>query len=119
MLPGVLKSYNNKVHNVIKTTPQLASEKPGSIQRINYQNNFENERSSIRNKRPKFKVGDRVRMFKWKSHFEKGYTAKWTREIFVVSKVNSTVPVTYEVEDLHGEEITGRFYEHELQHTEF
>ena len=48
---------------------------------------------------------------RWKSHFEKGHTAKWTQEIFIVRKVNNTVPVTYELEDEEGEEIVGRFYE--------
>jgi transposase InsO family protein len=118
LLPDVLKRYNNKVHSTIRTTPQIASDNPEKISRIMYKNNFENEMHLKRKKR-KFKVGARVRMFKWKSHFEKGYTAKWTREIFIVKKVNSTVPVTYELEDEEGEEIIGRFYEHELQHTDF
>ena len=72
-----------------------------------------------RPRKPKFKVGDRVRMFKWKSHFEKGYTAKWTSEIFVVKKLNYSAPHTYELQDLEGEDIIGRFYENELQHTDF
>jgi len=57
-------------------------------------------------------------MFKWKSHFEKGYTSKWTPEIFIVCKVNSNVPVTHEVEAEDGEEIIENFYENELQHTD-
>ena len=118
LLPDIVRRYNNKVHSTIGTTPQKASDNPNSIQRVMYKNNFENERT-LPKKKPKFKVGQRVRMFKWKSHFEKGYTAKWTREVFLVRKVNSTSPVTYELEDLEGEEIIGRFYEHELQHTDF
>ena len=51
--------------------------------------------------------------------FWKGHTAKWTQEIFIVRKVNNTVPVTYELEDKEGEEIVGRFYENELQHTDY
>lgn len=118
LLPDGLKKYNNKVHSTIGTTPQKASDDPRSIQRIMYLNNIENERTLPKSK-PKFKVGNRVRIFKWKSHFEKGYTAKWTREIFIVKKLNSTAPVTYELEDEEGEDIVGRFYENELQHTDF
>ena len=102
LLPGVLKKYNNKIHNTTKTTPQKASDDPLTIRRIMYKNNFENE-TKLRRKKPKFKVGQRVRMFKWKSKFEKGFTAKWTREVFKVKKVNATAPVTYELEDLEGE----------------
>jgi len=118
LLSDVVKTYNNKVHRTIGTTPQKASDNPKTIIYKVYKNNFENELMSLK-KKPKFKVGDRVRMFKWKSLFEKGYTAKWTHEIFIVSKINNTTPVTYEVEAQDGEEIIGKFYENELQHTEF
>ena len=118
LLSDVVKTYNNKVHRTIGATPQEASDNPKSIVNKVYKSNFENELMPLKRK-PKFKVGDRVRMFKWKSHFEKGYTAKWTSEIFRVKKVNNTAPVTYEVEAEDGEEIFGRFYENELQQTDF
>ena len=47
--------------------------------------------------------------------FDKGYTPNWTEEVFVVDKVLSTKPVTYEIVDSMGEEIEGTFYEKELQ----
>jgi len=118
LLPGVVKTYNNKNHRTIGTTPQIASDNPKSIVHKVYRNNFQNE-LKLAKRKLKFKVGDRVRMFKWKSHFEKRYTSQWTPEIFIVYKVNSTVPVTYEVEAEDGEEIIGKFYENELQHTDF
>ena len=93
------------------------SENPASIRGIVLKNNIENDLTLPR-KKSKFKVGNRVRIFQWKSHFEKGHTAKWTQEIFIVRKVNNIVPVTYELED-EGEEIVGRFYENELQHTDY
>ena len=67
--------------------------------------------------KPKFKVGDRVRISKYKNIFAKGYTQNWSEEVFVVSKIKNTVPWTYVVSDLNGEEITGSFYEKELQKT--
>ena len=65
--------------------------------------------------KPKFKVGDRVRIPKYKHKFKKGYERNWTSEIFVVDKVLNTNPITYELKDLQGEIIKGSFYENELQ----
>ena len=65
-------------------------------------------------KDPKFKVGDLVRVSKYKNIFDKGYILNWS-EVFVVSKIKNTVPWTYVVNDLNGAEITGSFYEKELQ----
>ena len=62
-------------------------------------------------KDPKFKVGDQVRIWKYKNIFAKGYTPSWSEEVFVVSKIKNTVPWTYVVNDLNCEEITGSFYE--------
>ena len=52
-----------------------------------------------------------------KNIFAKEYAANWSEEIFVVSKIKNTVPGTYLINDLSGEEITGSFYEKELQKT--
>ena len=65
-------------------------------------------------KDPKFKVGDLVRVSKYKNIFDKGYILNWS-EFFVVSKIKNTVSWTYVVNDLNGAEITGSFYEKELQ----
>ena len=66
-------------------------------------------------KDPKFKVDDHVRISKYKNIFAKGYAPNWLEEAFVVSKIKNTVPWTCVVSDLNGEEITGNFYEKELQ----
>ena len=66
-------------------------------------------------KDPKFKVGDYVRIYK--NIFAKGYTPNWSEEVFVVNKIKNTIPWTYVISDLNGEEVTGRFYERELQKT--
>ena len=74
-----------------------------------------NEDSNKRN--PKFKVGDNVRISKYKNIFAKGYVPNWLEEIFVFKKVKNTVPWTYDINDLNNEEIIGSFYEKELQKT--
>ena len=71
----------------------------------------------VNDKYPKFKVGDHVRISKYKNIFPKGYTPNWSEEIFVIKKFKNTVPWTYVINNLSGEEIIGRFYEKELQKT--
>ena len=75
---------------------------------------FEKE---VNDRDPKFKVGHHVRIFKYKNVFAKGYTPNWSKEVFVIKKVKNTVPWTYVINDLNGEEIIGTFYEKELQKT--
>ena len=65
--------------------------------------------------KPKFKVGDKVRISKYKRNvFDKGYTTNWTEEIFTIDKIQYTNPITYKIKDLNDEIIEGSFYEPEL-----
>ena len=105
-LDDIVNEYNNTYHTTIKMKP------------IDVKNNtYINTDKEINNKDPKFKVGDRVRMSKYKSIFDKGYTPNWSEEIFVIKKVKNAVPWTYVINDLNGEEIMGTFYEKELEKT--
>ena len=63
----------------------------------------------------KFKVCDHVRISKYKTFFAKGYTPNWSAKVFVIKKVENTVPRTYVISDLNGEENVATFYEKELQ----
>jgi hypothetical protein len=101
-------------------SPAEASKNPNKIIKTIMNGNYENENNlTKRQNKPKFKVGNRVRIYKYKTHFEKGLTHKWTPEIFKVSKVLLTSPPTYELVDLKGEEILGKFYSNQLTKTEF
>ena len=105
-LDDIVDEYNNTYHSIIKMKP------------IDVKGNtYINTDKEINNKDPKFKIGDRGRISKYKNIFAKGYTPKWSEEIFVIKKVKNTVPWTYVVNDLNGDEITGTFYEKELQKT--
>ena len=66
------------------------------------------------NKDPKFEIGDIVRILKYKIIFTKDYVPHCSEEVFVIKKVKNTVPWTYVVSDLKGEELVGTFYEKEL-----
>ena len=81
-------------------------------------NTYINSGKELNNKNPKFKVGDHVRISKYKNIFAKGYTPNWSEENFVIKKAKKTVPWTYVINDLNGEEIIGTFYQKELQKTD-
>ena len=49
----------------------------------------------VNDKKPKFKVGDHVRISKYKNIFANGYTPNWSEETFVIKKIENTVPWTY------------------------
>ena len=80
-------------------------------------NTYTDFKKEVNNKDPKFKVDDHVSISKYKNIFAKGYTPNWSEEVFVIKKVKNTVPWTYEINDLNGDEIIGTFYEKELQKT--
>ena len=63
---------------------------------------------------PRFKVGHRVRISKYKSIFAKGYTQNWSEEVLIFSKIKDTVLWTYSISDSNSEPIAGSFYEKEL-----
>ena len=74
-------------------------------------------KKEVNDKDPKFKVGDYVRISKYKNIFAKGYMPNWSEEVFTIGKIKNTVPWTYVINDLNSEEIIGTFYEKELQKT--
>ena len=105
-LDDIVDEYNNTYHTTIKMKPIDVKD-----------NTYINADKKINNKDPKFKVGDHVRISKYKNTFAKGYMPNWSEEVFVIKKVQNTVPWTYVINDLNGAEITGKFYEKELQKT--
>ena len=78
-------------------------------------NAYTNSGKEIKNKNPKFKIGDIVRISKYKNIFVKGYVRSWSGEVLVIKKVKNTLPWAYVISDLKGEEIVGMFYEIELK----
>ena len=106
VLDDIVDDYNNTYHKTIKMKPKNVQD-----------NSFTEYNEESNEKGPKFKVGDHVRISKFKNVFVKGYTPNWSEEIFIVTKIKNTVPWTYVTSDLNGEEIVGSFYEKELQKT--
>ena len=114
VLSDLVKEYNNTRHSSIKMTPVKASKKENEL---TVWRNLYPKHLEIRDINPKFSVGDKVRISKKKKTFEKGYTTRWTEEIFTIVEVKHTSPITYKTADLNGEERKGTFYEPELQKT--
>ena len=106
VLDDIVDKYNNIVHRTIKMKPIDVT----VDSYVEYNEDF-NKKDSKSN------VGDYVRISKYKNIFAKGYTPNWSEEVFVINKIKNTVPWTYAISDLNGEEITGSFYEKELQKT--
>ena len=103
VLDDAVSKYNNTKHSTIKMKP------------IDVKNNKRVYIDEHNEKAGRFKVGDRVRISKFKNIFAKGYTPNWSKEKFIVDKVNDTVPHMYNIKDLNDEEIIGSFYDRELQ----
>ena len=105
-LDDIVDEYNNTYHRTIKMKPVDVKD-----------NTYIDFKKEVNDKDPKFKVGDHVRISKYKNIFAKGYMSNWSEEFFVVSKIKNTVPGTYVINDLNGEEIIGTSNEKELQRT--
>lgn len=109
ILPDIVKRYNNKIHRTIGMRPVDVT----PTTRLTAYNHI---KIALK---PKFHVGDIVRISKNKGVFDKGYYANWSAELFKIIKVNITNPTTYLLEDMNSQPIKGCFYEFELQKTKY
>ena len=100
VLDDVVSKYNNTKHSTIKMKPKDVK---NDNKRVYIDEH--NEKDTTKS----------VRISKFKNIFAKGYIPNWSREIFIVNKINDTVPYTYNIKDLNDEEIIGSFYDRELQ----
>ena len=99
-LDYIVHEYSNTYHRTIKMKPIDVKD-----------NTYINIGKKVNDKDLKFKVGDHVRISKYKIIFAKGYTPNWSEEVFVISKIKNRVPWTYVINDFNGEEIIGTFHE--------
>ena len=106
LLQPTVDKYNDTVHTELKMSPIDASKHP---ERIRSSLTFSTET-------PNFRVGDKVHIYRYKEHFEKGRKGYWKiSEVFTIKKVLQTNPITYIIEDEDKEEIIGSFYAAQLQ----
>ena len=106
----VLGDIVNKYH---KTVDRSIKMKPNDVTSDSYAEYHEDSNEND----PKFKVGDRGRISKYKNNFAKGCTQNWSQKVFIIGEIKDTVRWTYAISDINGQPITGSFYKKELQKT--
>lgn len=111
-LPEIIATYNNTQHSSTKSTPNVVFQGKDNGRALFLNNFYVNKPKPNRDI---LQVGDRVLLSIKKHRFEKGTKQRWTDEMYKISEVLHTNPITYRVKDLHGEAITGSFYRAELQ----
>lgn len=113
ILQTLIDKYNNTKHSTIKMKPKDVK-KRHEKKLLNTIYKYDEYL-----KKPKFSVGDSVRISKFKHLFEKGYTPNYGAEIFKIVRVAHTQPITYLLNDYQNNEIQGTFYEQELQKVKY
>ena len=108
-LDALVDSYNNSYHRSIKCAPnEVTHANEAVIRRRLYP-------ALARPSKAVFKVGQTVRVTRKKNVFQKAYLQSWSHEVFYISSVLKTNPITYNIRDYSGEAIKGCFYKSELQ----
>ena len=97
-LNDIVNGYNNTYHRATKMKPVDVKD-----------NTYIHFGKGSNNKDSKFQVHDLVRISKYKNIFAKEYTPNWSEKFLIIKKVRNTVPWTYVISDLNGEEIVGTF----------
>jgi hypothetical protein len=116
MLDKLIDEYNKSYHRSIKMRPvDVSKQNEKQVHKNLYPGGGSRGGES---KRPKFGVGDKVRISKHKGIFEKGYTFNWSEEVFNVTEVMPTNPTVYKIADQLKTALKGTFYDHELQKTQ-
>ena len=110
ILPGLIKTYNNRYHRTIKMKPIDVDKSNEKHIKMIYNYN-------ITNKKPKYKINDLVRIsLKRRELFDKPTgNIKWSEELFKIYKINKSNVITYQLKNMNDEIIKGIFYEKELQ----
>jgi len=111
IVDNLVNDYNGTFHSTIKMSPVEASKSENSS---TVWNNIYGVYLAAKYDTPKFKVGQTVRIAKYKSIFDKGYLPNYTEEFFKIKEVKIGIPVVYKLEDVKGEDLNGIFYEDEL-----
>ena len=109
ILDKLVDGYNDSYHRSIKMKPN----------EVNQSNESKVRRTLFpklpRAAKPRYKVGQTVRITRKKNVFQKGYEQSWSYEVFEIAAIKATNPPTYAIKDIGGQVIGGSFYESELQ----
>jgi hypothetical protein len=116
ILDDLIKEYNSGYHRTIKRAlNEVNKSNEDTIREL--LEKTKNNLKEVEPTKPKFKIGDIVRISRAKGIFDKGYKFNWSEELFKITKVLKSTPTTYSIEDLSGGKVDGCFYNEELQKT--
>lgn len=115
LLPSVVKTYNHRYHKSVGMTPDEASDDKNAA--TVFIRLSEKREKKLKKQKPKFHVGDYVRISRQKGVFEKGHEYNFSYEVFKIRKVLNTDPITYSLTDYDGDPIEGSFYQNEILKT--
>ncbi len=107
-LPKIFEDYNNTVHHTIKMKPNEVEDNEEKVKEI--YDKIINEKDK---QKPKFKIGDNVRIYRKIEGFEKKSGRRFTNEVFQITEIYNTNPITYGL-SANNEKLTGKFYSFEL-----
>lgn len=111
IIDQLVDDYNNTFHSTVKMTPVEASKAENSP---TVWHNIYGAYLAAQYEAPRLKVGQTVRITKYKSIFHKGYLPNFTEEFFKIKQVLVGKPTVYRLEDIKEEALDGTFYESEL-----
>ncbi|XP_053596178.1 uncharacterized protein LOC106693863 [Microplitis demolitor] len=111
-----LHKYNTRKHRTIQLEP---IDKTAKNEKQIFKKRYKSLQAQRQARKNKFKIGDKVRISKYKHVLEKGYTPNWTTEIFTIKTVQNTNPTTYKLVDYQDKPIKGGFYLEELSKVKY
>jgi len=115
VLPAMVRAYNARVHRTTGMAPEDVTPYNAHIVWNRMYGHLLNDKKTRRVVKPRFKVGDLVRLSKSKGQFEQGYKSTYTRELFIVHRVITSGRHTrYKIRDRQGDIIQGTFQAEEL-----
>lgn len=115
ILQDIVDKYNSTIHSTTKMAPKNITQKHVKklLSTVYKKQNKINLSLNI------FKKGDKVRISKYRHIFAKSYLPMWSQEIFTISQIHKTHPITYSLVDAKNQPILGKFYSQELQKTKY
>ena len=112
LLPQVTFNYNHRETKSLGGLSPFQAKLPKNtafLKKIFYERKIKYEKQFY-DKKPKFHVGDFVKILKQKKTFSRGFTENYTRESFRINTVYKSFPVTYLLDGKPNQ----KFYEEQL-----
>ena len=115
IIDELLERYNNRKHSSIGLSPAKASDISHKTERKLVKQQYLDAVGEIGT--PKYALKDWVRIARIKGKFEKGYEAYWSKELYMINRIDLNIPIMYHLQKIDGENMKGAFYESEIRKT--